>query len=63
MIKVAKGTNFISKKEERKMAKNNGGNGGKNPYAGNAAGPHAAIHKPASAPKPTIHKGGDLRGK
>lgn len=45
------------------MAKNNGGNGGKNPYAGNAAGPHAAIYKPGSAPKPTIHKGGDLRGK
>ena len=45
------------------MAKNKGGNGGKNPYAGNAAGPHGAIHKPASTPKPIIHKGGDLRGK
>lgn len=46
------------------MAKNTGGNGGKNPYAGNAAGPHAAINKTTrNSPKPIIHKGGDLRGK
>ena len=52
------------KKEARTMAKNKGGNGGKNPYAGNAAGPHGAINKPTSnSPSTTIHKGGDLRGK
>ena len=47
------------------MAKNTGGNGGKNPSAGNAAGTHNAIFKPTDkGPKPTIHKtGGDMRGK
>jgi hypothetical protein len=46
------------------MAKNTASTGGKNNYSGNAAGPHAAIHKATTkGPKATIHKGGDLRGK